>query len=70
MSWGRALTVDGRATTVVGVMPRSFQFPLEDSTVATGDQRTRMAHARPFGLVLGNLRREATLAQAQSELEG
>ena len=67
---GQTLMMDGQATEVIGVMPRSFQFP-------TGliqlwrpvNNRARFARARPFGLLVGRLRPDASLAAAQSEME-
>jgi predicted permease len=65
---GRTLTVDGQATKVIGVMPRSFQFPTSLIQLwRPVNKRARMARSRPFGLLVGRLRPDVSLAQAQSE---
>lgn len=66
---GRSLTLDGRPTTVVGVMPRSFQVPPETSVwlPITTDEAFRDARGRGM-TVVARLAPEATLAQARDEM--
>jgi putative ABC transport system permease protein len=79
---GRALRLNGRRFTVIGVMPPRFRFPLtgpsaqlwvtaaEDARIESADDEPmttqRSAH---FLKVIGRLRPAATLASAQSELD-
>jgi putative ABC transport system permease protein len=66
---GRTLTMDGRSIRVIGVMPRSFQFPTALIQLWRPiPRRARMASARPFGLFVGRLRANASVPQAQSEI--
>lgn len=78
---GRALTINGRASTVVGIMPPGFHFPLAFpapelwATMAV-DARTDAADDTPitaqrgahFLQVVGRLNDDATLASARAEI--
>ncbi|MGH9161958.1 MAG: ABC transporter permease, partial [Vicinamibacteraceae bacterium] len=69
---GRSILLDNRPHTVIGVMPRGFQFPRGDTQAWTPPQfpmeagsTTREAH---FLDVVGRLNRDVSLAQAQAEM--
>jgi putative ABC transport system permease protein len=66
---GQAMTLDGVATEIVGVMPASFSFPNQRVDVWLADQLSRAAG---FGLLTHNgvarLRAGATLADARGEM--
>ena len=71
---GREITIDGKSTTVLGVMPAGFKFPLDaenpefwsphDSTNEVNQQRG----ARYLGTI-ARLKPNVTLAQAQAEMD-
>ena len=69
---GRSVRIDGVPTEVVGVMPKGFAFPTPSTelwlplTIDPANPGSRASHF--LGLV-GRLRPEATLAQAQAELK-
>jgi predicted permease len=76
---GRALVLEDQALTIVGVMPESFQFPYGAASLLQGvssQARTDLwfPFAQPLrpggriGNVTGRLKRDATLASAESEL--
>ena len=58
---GRTLTVDGRPATVVGVMPRSFQYPSQLIEL------WRPATPRTRGMLVGRLRAGALATDAEIE---
>ncbi len=67
---GRAVALDGRAYTIVGIMPPDFDFPLANEVWAplaltAAEQDDRAAHTL---LVLGRLRSGVTVNQARAEL--
>jgi putative ABC transport system permease protein len=67
---GRVLTLDGKPTTVVGVMPEGFALPSDDvvwapKVLAGWESQSRRAN---FYSVVGRLRDGVTLAQARAEL--
>src|SRR6185295_787524 len=69
---GQAIHLNDEPYTVVGVMPRGFQFPDTDDQLwvplgLTPDQLAN--HGSHFLRVLGRLKPEATIAQAQADLE-
>ena len=68
---GRAITLDGVATTVVGVMPQSFAFPAPGIDAWTVQQLSRAAG---FGVwdydAVARLRDGVTPADARAELTG
>jgi putative ABC transport system permease protein len=74
---GQSITLDSESYTVVGVMPRGFQFPIQAEPAdlwATwnfaqhaGPQHNRDARTME---VIGRLRPAVTLGQAQAELDG
>jgi putative ABC transport system permease protein len=80
---GSALTIDGRPFTIVGIMPRGFVFPIvspppqlwvtaaEDARVESPDD-TPMTEQRGahYIKVVGRLRRDVRIAEAQAEIEG
>ena len=73
---GRSLTLDGNSYTVIGVMPRVFEFPLfnfkgdlwvpltDDPAQAAADDRRRFSSI----VAVARLRPEATVDAAQAEL--
>jgi putative ABC transport system permease protein len=66
---GRTIRIDGRPTTVVGVMPDNMEFPSSAELwipfVPTAEQEKRGARMLQ---VFGRLRGDATRAQAQAEM--
>ena len=68
---GRQLTLDSVPRTIVGVMPRSFRFPLEREIwqpQVPFDEDDRRRRRSTYLTVVGRLRTGATLASAQSDL--
>ena len=74
---GRAIRLDGKTTTIVGVLPATFRFPFQQpapevwfprvfDNPALGLERIRSGAA--YLVVCGRLRRGASVAQAQVEL--
>ena len=76
---GRKILLNGKPQTVVGVMPRGFQFFVKHQSFGqeqpdlwlpmTFDEKSRSFHGRYLQAV-GLLRPGVTLAQAQSEMTG
>jgi putative ABC transport system permease protein len=69
---GRALRLDGKAYTVTGVMPQSFQFPPNaEAWIPFPMDAARYAAGGPVDLVrvIGRLRSGVTLEQARGEIE-
>ncbi len=69
---GRQIELDGERTTIVGVMPAQFQFPLNvyGLWVPWIFSDAELATRRDHGLIIyARLRRGATLQQAQAELD-
>ena len=73
----QAITLDGRPFTVVGVMPASFEFPIQNEPVelwttiagdASGEEPITAARGAHFLQVIGRLKSGVTKEQAQSEL--
>ena len=55
--------MDGQPTKVIGVMPRSFQFPTALIELwRPVNRRARLARTQPFGLIAGKLRSVVVLA--------
>jgi putative ABC transport system permease protein len=81
---GRKLLLDGRNSTVVGVMPASFDFPLQLFNLGNGgqfggraeiwkplvftDKEMKARYSRRF-FIAGRLAPGSSLAQAQAEIE-
>jgi putative ABC transport system permease protein len=71
---GRETYLDGRKCTIIGVMPKGFQFPPGDQDPAQIWTALRLDPANPGGrsnhnyYLLGRLKRGVTGAQAQGEL--
>src|SRR6266568_1896750 len=64
---GRTLNIDGQAATVIGVMPASFQFPSASIQLWQPiAKRFKTARSNLLGLVVGKLRADVTLLQAQT----
>jgi putative ABC transport system permease protein len=73
---GRTLTLDGRGYTVVGVMPPSFRFPLEEGggdvwvpLIMPADQPRQWRGFRALRCI-GRLGPGVTVGQAQAEVSG
>ncbi|MBI3664779.1 MAG: ABC transporter permease [Acidobacteria bacterium] len=69
---GRAVTIDGKSVTVVGIMPTSFQFPpqVEVWMPMALDARTERAGGRMSLMrVIARLRPDISLARARSDIE-
>ena len=69
---GRSVRINGRATTVVGVMPRGFKFPFAEqlwTPLILDPAKTERGKAEQF-LVFGRLRPGETRERAQAEMEG
>jgi putative ABC transport system permease protein len=70
---GQTLTLDGRAYTVVGVMPQGFEFPLFWATKAEMwaplPLADRTASRAQSLRIFGRLKEGVTLKQAQSEMD-
>src|SRR5678816_1572505 len=82
---GKTITIDEAAYTVVGVMPAGFKFPVQSDLWVLGKDRSAVSmslisqfpendwtHERDahFMNVVARLKRNSTLAQAQSDLAG
>ncbi len=66
---GRATSVNGRATTIIGVMPPRFEFPeTQRLWVPLSVYSTAMLRNERGLQVFGKLKAGVTMAQAQSEL--
>ena len=72
----QSITLDGNSYTIVGVMPRGFQFPIQNDpvelwTTIAGDAegKSPMTEARGahFLFIIGRLKPGVTIAQAQAE---
>ena len=74
---GRSILIDGTPTTVVGVMPASFDFPVDSETElwltfsgdAEGDHPLTTQRGVQTLNVLGRLRNEVPPAKAQADLD-
>src|SRR5215213_9012807 len=73
----QAITLDGRPFTVVGVMPASFEFPIQNEPVelwttiagdAAGDEPVTSQRGAHFLQVIGRLKPGVSKEQAQAEL--
>ena len=73
----QAITLDGRPFTVVGVMPASFEFPIQNDPVelwttiagdASGQEPVTGQRGAHFLSVIGRLKPGVTQEQAQAEL--
>jgi putative ABC transport system permease protein len=67
----KTITLNGVARTVIGVMPKGFTYPkgadvLANITITPEMERSRQSHSY---LVVGRLKPNITLAQAQSDLD-
>ena len=70
---GRSVFINGAPTTVVGVMPRGFQFPANADLwrpMANLPSLTRQNRSDRRLAVFARLRPNATLAQARADVEG
>jgi putative ABC transport system permease protein len=73
----QSITLDGNDYTVIGVMPRAFQFPIQNETTdvwttialdSTGSEPATQQRGAHFLQVIGRLKSGTTQEQAQSEL--
>jgi len=73
----QSITLDGVSYTVVGVMPRSFEFPIQNDPVdlwttisgdASGEEPVTTQRGAHFLRVVGRLKQGVTQEQAQAEL--
>ena len=73
----QAITLDGRLFTIVGVMPASFEFPIQNEPVelwttiagdASGEEPMTDQRGAHFLQVIGRLKPGVTQEQAQAEL--
>ena len=73
----QAITLEGRSFTVIGVMPPSFEFPIQNDPVelwttiagdASGSEPVTGQRGAHFLSVIGRLKSGVTKEQAQSEL--
>ena len=73
----QAITLDGRPFTIVGVMPASFEFPIQNEPVelwttiagdASGDEPITAQRGAHFLGVIGRLKPGVTQEQAQGDL--
>jgi putative ABC transport system permease protein len=70
---GRQIMIDGKAYTVVGILPKEFNFPINGSELWTPlvfdakEQGDRDGH---YLQVIGRLKPGVTTAQAQAEIDG
>ena len=72
---GQTLQLDGEAFEIVGVMPKTFQFPAGDHDVEVWSPLTldaKSLQTRPHRMyrAIGRLAAGATISQAQSEMDG
>ncbi|HLW53404.1 MAG TPA: ABC transporter permease [Candidatus Angelobacter sp.] len=74
---GRAITLDGKKCSVIGIMPARFQFPVKSErvelwTTIAHDLMGKFALGQQRGasylLMIGRLKSGASIAQAQSDL--
>jgi len=70
---GKLMTVDGKATEIVGVMPAGFHFPDEATElwqpiVLTADLLSENNRGSRSYTVLGRLKADATVARAQADM--
>jgi putative ABC transport system permease protein len=71
---GRQVTLDGRSTTIVGVMPPGFKFPLDAQNPELWapldpDSEVNQSRGSRYLSVVARLKEGATLRQAQAEME-
>ena len=78
---GQPLTLDNHRYTIVGIMPDSFQFPYRAGALLEGPAAQQRSHLwvpyeQPLsprarlGTVIGRLKANVTLPEAQAELDG
>ncbi|HVD93031.1 MAG TPA: ABC transporter permease [Vicinamibacterales bacterium] len=72
---GQPIVLDGQTFEVIGVMPRTFQFPAGDRDVdawspLTLDVRSLLTRPHRMYRTIGRLAPGATIAQAQGEMDG
>src|SRR5437867_2330655 len=67
---GKALTFDGENYTVVGILPAKFRSPFKEIELWSPIvlRPHRLGESTPFLMVLGRLKPEVTLQQAQAEM--
>src|SRR5205085_9276610 len=75
---GRAVTLNGQSYTVVGVMPASFQFPVQNDPIelwttvsddASGEEPMTEQRGAHYMSVIARLKPGVTRGQAQAELD-
>lgn len=71
---GREITLDGKSTTIVGVMPPGFKFPLDEEKTDfwsphNPDSEMNAARGARYLSVVARLKPNVTLQQAQAEMD-
>jgi putative ABC transport system permease protein len=68
---GRALNVDGKSYTVVGILPRGFYYPAPDTAlyVPLVPQASELIRGNRFLRVTGRLKPGVSLAEARAEMD-
>ncbi len=74
---GRTISLNGEPYVVIGVMPRGFTFPFGGAkpvvwraAVLGKNDAVRKKHVSPWYAAIGRLKANATVASAQTELQG
>ncbi len=69
---GRSVRINGKPTTIVGVMPERFAFPIAEAVwmPLSADRAFAASDAAPLVKAFGRLREGNSLAQAQGEFDG
>jgi predicted permease len=68
---GRALNVDGKSYTVVGVLPKGFYYPTPDISIYLPliPQPNEIARGARFLRLIGRLKKGVSFAEARAEME-
>ena len=68
---GRALNVDGKSYTVVGVLPKGIYYPAQDTNLYVPfiPQQNEIVRGARFLRVVGRLKKDVSPAEARAEME-